>query len=30
MRSCDRKGSPNGEDFGEVLFLLKAIGSTDG
>jgi hypothetical protein len=30
VRSCDRKGSPNGEDFGEVLFLLKAIGSTDG
>ena len=30
VRSCDRKGSPNGEDLGEVLFLLKAAGSTDG
>ena len=30
VRNCKRQGSPNGEDFGEVMFLLKAIGSTDG
>jgi len=24
------RGSPNGEDVGEVRFLLKAVESTDG
>jgi hypothetical protein len=30
VRSYELTGSPNGEDLGEVLFLLKAIESTDG
>lgn len=30
VRSYDLLGSPNGEDLGEVRFLLKAIGSSDG
>jgi hypothetical protein len=30
VRSYELRGSPNGEDLGEVRFLLKAIGSTDG
>jgi hypothetical protein len=30
VRNCKRQGSPNGEDFGEVLFLLKEMVSTDG
>ena len=28
VRSYELLGSPNGEDLGEVRFLLKAIGST--
>jgi len=28
VRSYELRGSPNGEDFGEVRFLLKAVGST--
>jgi hypothetical protein len=30
VRSYELRGSPNGEDLGEVRFLLKAIGSSDG
>jgi hypothetical protein len=30
VRSYDLRGSPNGEDMGEVRFLLKAIESSDG
>jgi hypothetical protein len=30
VRSYELRGSPNGEDVGEVRFLLKAIESTDG
>lgn len=30
VRSYELRGSPNGEDFGEVRFLLKAIESTGG
>jgi len=30
VRSYELRGSPNGEDLGEVRFLLKAAGSTDG
>lgn len=29
IRNFEKQGSPNGEDLGEVLFLLKAIGSSD-
>jgi len=30
VRSYELRGSPNGEDVGEVRFLLKAIESTNG
>jgi hypothetical protein len=30
VRSYELRGSPNGEDLGEVRFLLKAIESTNG
>lgn len=30
VRSYELRGSPNGEDVGEVRFLLKAVGSSDG
>jgi len=30
VRSYELRGSPNGEDVGEVRFLLKAVESTDG
>jgi hypothetical protein len=30
VRSHEMRGSPNGEDLGEVRFLLKAIESTNG
>ena len=30
VRSYELRGSPNGEDLGEVRFLLKAVESTDG
>ena len=30
VRSYELRGSPNGEDVGEVRFLLKAIESSDG
>jgi hypothetical protein len=30
VRSYELTGSPNGEDFGEVRFLLMAVESTDG
>ena len=30
VRSYELRGSPNGEDAGEVRFLLKAVESTDG
>jgi hypothetical protein len=30
VRSYELRGSPNGEDLGEVRFLLKAAESTDG
>ena len=30
VRSYEMRGSPNGEDVGEVRFLLKAIESTNG
>ena len=30
VRSYELRGSPNGEDLGEVRFLLKAIESSDG
>jgi hypothetical protein len=30
VRSYELGGSPNGEDLGQVRFLLKAIGSSDG
>ena len=30
VRSYELRGSPNGEDFGEVRFLLKAVESSDG
>lgn len=30
VRSYELRGSPNGEDFGEVRFLLKEAASTDG
>ena len=30
VRSHELRGSPNGEDLGEVRFLLKAVESTDG
>jgi hypothetical protein len=30
VRSYELRGSPNGEDLGEVRFLLKAVGSTGG
>jgi hypothetical protein len=30
VRSHELRGSPNGEDLGEVRFLLKAIESTNG
>ena len=30
VRSHDLIGSPNGEDMGQVRFLLKAVASTDG
>jgi hypothetical protein len=30
VRSYELRGSPNGEDVGEVRFLLKAIESTSG
>jgi hypothetical protein len=30
VRSHELTGSPNGEDYGEVRLLLKAIGSTSG
>jgi len=30
VRSHEMQGSPNGEDFGKVRFLLKAIESTNG
>lgn len=30
VRSYELRGSPNGEDMGEVRFLLKAIESSDG
>jgi hypothetical protein len=30
VRSYELRGSPNGEDFGEVRFLLKSVGTTDG
>ena len=30
VRSYELRGSPNGEDLGEVRFLLKAVESSDG
>jgi hypothetical protein len=30
VRSYELRGSPNGEDLGELRFLLKAIDSTNG
>jgi hypothetical protein len=30
VRSYELRGSPNGEDVGEVRFFLKAVESTDG
>ena len=30
VRSYELRGSPNGEDFGEVRFLLKEVASSDG
>jgi hypothetical protein len=30
VRSYELRGSPNGEDLGEVRFLLKTVESTDG
>ena len=30
VRSYELRGSPNGEDLGEVRFLLKAVESTNG
>jgi hypothetical protein len=30
VRSYELRGSPNGEDVGEVRFLLKAVETTDG
>ena len=30
VRNFEEQGSPNGTSFGEVLFMLKAIGSSDG
>ena len=30
VRSYELRGSPNGEDLGEVRFLLKALESTNG